>query len=69
MTTYKGQEAKIVCELILANDDYNTPLDGYDHQSAGFWKENDKWIAYDNRTGDCWVEEFSTRKEAAEYIK
>ena len=27
----------------------------------------DKWIAYDNTTGDCWVEEFKTRREAREY--
>jgi hypothetical protein len=27
-----------------------------------------KWIAYDNTTGDCWVEEFKTRKEAKDWV-
>ena len=55
--------------MILANDNYDTPLKGFDHLSAGYWKEDGKWIAYDNTTGDCWVEEFETRRQAAQYAE
>ena len=68
-TIYKGEDAKRVCGMILANDNYDTPLKGYDHLSAGYWKEDGKWIAYDNTTGDCWVEEFETRRQAAQYAE
>ncbi len=67
MTIYTGEEARIVCDLILRNEDYSTPIEGYEVCSVGFWREGDKWIAYDNTTGDCWVEEFKTRVEAKEY--
>lgn len=66
-TIYEGEEAYKVCNMILANGDFSTPIEGYEVFSAGFWREGDKWIAYDNTTGDCWVEEFKTRKEAKEY--
>lgn len=65
---YTGQEAKKVCEAILSNEDYDTPIPGYDHLSSGYWKECGKWIAYDNTTGDCWMEEFDTLKEAKQYV-
>ena len=67
MKIYEGEEAYKVCNMILANGGYSTPIEGYDVFSAGFWREGDKWMAYDNTTGDCWVEEFKTRKEAKEY--
>ena len=67
MKIYEGEEAYKVCNMILANGGYSTPIEGYDVFSAGFWREGDKWIAYDNTSGDCWVEEFKTRREAREY--
>lgn len=68
-TIYKGKDAKKVCGMILANENYDTPLNGYDCNSAGYWKENGKWIAYDNTTGDCWIEEFKRRCEASKYVE
>jgi hypothetical protein len=32
-----------------------------------FPREQDVWVAYDNTSGDCWVEEFKTEKEAKKY--
>ena len=29
--------------------------------------EDDCWVAVDNTTGDCWVEEFKTEAEARAY--
>lgn len=68
MKIYEGEEAYKVCNMILANGGYSTPIEGYDVFSAGFWREGDKWMAYDNTTGDCWVEEFKTRKEAKDWV-
>ena len=47
-TIYKGDEAAKVCNMILANEDYSTPIEGYDVCSSGYWRECGKWIAYDN---------------------
>jgi len=75
VTIYTGSEAQRACNAILeANRDfssdsvkYNKPVDGIDILSAGYWEEDGKWIAYDNSTYDCWVEEFKTKKEARLY--
>ena len=70
-TIYKGKVAHTVCDAILAANEqggpYNAPINGFDHLSVGYWKDGDKWIAYDNTTEDCWIEEFDTRKDAVEY--
>lgn len=68
MTIYEGEEAYKVCNTILANGDFSTPIEGYEVFSAGFWREGYKWIAYDNTTGDCWVEEFKTMEKAKGWI-
>lgn len=33
-----------------------------------YCKENNKFVAIDNSTGDCWVEEFKTEKEAQDWL-
>lgn len=35
----------------------------------GYFRDDDKWIAFDNSTGDCWVEEFATKGQALKWIK
>lgn len=70
MTTYTGNVAKMVCEAILSSSNkppYSVEIQGYDHKSSGYWKEGNIYVAYDNTTEDCWVEEFSTKKLAASY--
>lgn len=27
------------------------------------------WVAFDNSTGDCWVEEFATLRECLDWVK
>ena len=80
MTIYIGTIAEKVCNLILRNEGYSTPIEGYDVCSMGYWGERIRivkggkfkliirFVAYDNTTGDCWVEEFKTRKEAEAWI-
>lgn len=58
-----GDEAKDNCTQILnrmLDDSYVKGLD----DSIGLYYEKDRWIAYDNSTGDCWVEEFTDIREA-----
>lgn len=72
MKIYKDETAEKVCKMILATECdgvYDTPIEGFDHLSAGYWHENGKVIAYDNTDGCCWVEEFSTTGQALRWIK
>ena len=36
---------------------------------SGYFQDESQWIAYDNRTNDCWVEQFKTRKECLRWLK
>ena len=70
MTTYTGTTARMVCEAILSSSKeppYSAKIQGYEHRSTGYWKEGKIYIAFDNTTEDCWVEEFPSRKKAADY--
>lgn len=69
-TLYKGKTAKKVLETILANNigfPYDMPIPDMDFRSSGYYKDGDKWIAFDNTDLCCWVEEFESRKDAVEY--
>ncbi len=68
-TLYTGDVAKKVCYAILANDDYTTPIEGYEVFSAGYWKDGKIYQAYDNRSGHCWCEEFTTLAKAQAWVK
>lgn len=50
----------------LRDGDYAINELGY---CCGHYQEGDKWIAFDNSTGDCWVEEFHTEQECIDYLK
>lgn len=62
-----GDEAKRVVNEILENE---TPGKGYPlHAGAkGYYVDNDKYVAFDNLTQDCWMEEFDTEKEAKKWL-
>lgn len=64
---YVGDLARQTCNSILKDGNY-TQSDFGSARSKGYWKEDGRWIAYDNTTFDCWVEEFATRKEAKEWL-
>ena len=63
MQVYKGQTAKEKCMHILDNYENNLT-----EKCSGLWLDSDLYIAFDNRSRDCWVEEFQTLKEALAYI-
>lgn len=63
MKVYKGQKAKEKCMYIL--DSYENNLT---EKCLGLWSDDDVYIAFDNSSNDCWVEEFQTLKEALAYI-
>lgn len=72
MTIYTGSTARMVCETILASSKeppYSVEIQGYNHKSCGYWKEGNIYIAFDNTTEDCWVEEYTTKKGAISYIE
>lgn len=68
-TLYTGDVAQKVCQAILANDDYTTPIEGYEVFSAGYWKDGKRYCAYDNRSGHCWVGEFTTLAKALAWVR
>jgi hypothetical protein len=35
---------------------------------CGYFRDGNRWIAFDNRTGDCWVEKFRTKKQCRKYL-
>lgn len=50
----------------LRDGDYAVNEHGY---CCGHYQEGEIWIAFDNSTGDCWVEEFHTEQECIDYLK
>lgn len=53
---YTGEKASQILKLNLENRE--GPI------SKGYFFEGNVWIAYDNYTEDCWVEEFKTEEMA-----
>lgn len=65
---YKGKRAKQVLTEILA---HVTDNGRYPHHEgdAGYYRDGKKYVAFDNSTCDCWVEEFPSRKQAVAYVE
>lgn len=59
----EGEKAHTICDEILSSPDYQKHPDAF-----GLWKEDKKWIAFDNRTCDCWIEEFTNKKDAMKWL-
>ena len=65
MTIYTEEVAKAILFYLLANHQggkYPAP------HVCGIYFEENIWIAFDNSSGDCWVEEFEEMSEAYEWI-
>lgn len=65
--TLLGKEAMDMLDKILEE----TELGAWEYKykgSFGIFREDNKFIAFDNNTGDCWVEEFETLKDAIEWL-
>ena len=65
---YEGKEAKLVLDTILGsekNDEEAKMVKYPTHpEAAGYFKEGEKFVAFDNTTEDCWVEEFKNEGTA-----
>ena len=69
MALYTGEEAKKIVHMILAH--YNEDSKRYPLfiGCCGYFKNEDgTWSAWDNLTGDCWVEDFKTKKECIDWL-
>ena len=64
---YKDKEAETLLRIILQNIDPDGKYP-FHKGDAGYYKHKKVWVAFDNETGDCWVEEFKTEKEAVDWI-
>ena len=60
-----GEVAMKTVETILSSTD-GAPF--IELNAVGIYKDGDKWIAFDNKSRDCWVEEFTTFKKAFDYL-
>ncbi len=60
-----GKVAMKTVETILSSTD-GAPF--IELNAVGIYKDGDKWIAFDNKSRDCWVEEFTTFKKAFDYL-
>lgn len=62
-----GKEAQETLSAILSKDmatnQYPAPY------VTGYYADGQVWVAFDNRDGCCWVEEFSTERKAKEYVR
>lgn len=63
----KGEEAEKMCRKILdhwyIDGTYNLFLG-----TKGWFKDGKTYVAFDNTTGDCWIEEFSNEKSAERWL-
>lgn len=65
---YSGLGAQELCHEILEGE----ALDGRYPLHVGdcgvFPNDVGSWTAFDNTSGDCWVEDFKTEREAIEWL-
>ena len=65
---YKGKRARQVLTEILNHITDNGRYPFHEGDS-GYYRDGNKYVAFDNSTCGCWVEEFPTRKQAADYVE
>lgn len=64
---HTDNDARATLNTIMENvaTDGTYPLHGGE---VGYFKdEGGKWVAWDNSTCDCWIEEFDTEEQAERY--
>jgi hypothetical protein len=63
-----GEKAKSTVSSILNRaSDYGGDYPG--PRVSGYYREGKGWTAFDNTTGNCWVEDFKTEKSAREFAR
>lgn len=72
---YTGRNAKDICDYSISILDGNndnilppTVLFGASPFVCGLFKDNGVWCGFDNRSQDCWVEEFETELQTVQWI-
>ncbi len=58
---YAGEAARLILKQNLENKK--------NHICRGYFLEENIWIAFDNHSEDCWVEEFETEEMAICWIE
>lgn len=65
---YRGEKAKELCLEILHSLDKQGRYPLHEGDCGYYKNANGMWTAWDNLTGDCWVEDFKTEKECIDWI-
>lgn len=66
---FTGDTARVLYETILHEHVFpKRPYADDNLLVCGIWKEDGRWAAMDNRSGDCWIEIFKTRAAALKWI-
>lgn len=72
-----GDEAKHFCKYLLegvsnlkTNEVFRYQLKESENTKTGYWYNADflTWTAFDNRTHDCWVEDFKSETDCLEWL-
>ena len=65
-----GEEAQKVLGEILESERRSRSLTFPAHTGAqGYFRDGAKYVAFDNSTNDCWVEEFRTKTGAEKWCR
>jgi hypothetical protein len=69
---YTGDEAREKVDHLLKSvgqpwrSQYQLRLP--EDRCCGYFHDGERWIAFDNRDGNCWVEEFRSEKRCLKYL-
>jgi len=68
MKLLTGVEAEKTSQTILNNLISKEPLKYGEPFVAGYFKEGDIWVAFDNTDGNMWVDDYETEELARESL-
>jgi hypothetical protein len=66
MKVIKGKKAKEILRQLLYYGEHKLKYTPY---CKGYFKCRSCYVAFDNQTGDCWVEEFRNRLQAMIWLE
>lgn len=71
MESMIGEKAKQHLTLLLSEKAENKAAKQAAHaeKQCGYFKNGHLWTAFDNCSGDCWVEEFPNEEAAIDWIE
>lgn len=65
----EGEAAKKMLNKMLDSFDIKAINFKYSPFCKGLFKKAGAYVAFDNSTGECWTEEFESKKAAKKYLK